>query len=143
MIGKTFIILFIVVLTAFSINAQTISIDITNIRSKKGKIAVAVFTNNEAFKKEQTFYNKSYSKCNIINGAMTIKLKLEPGTYGISILDDKNNDGEMEYNLIGMPKEGYGFSNFFHRGINRPEFDDFDFILDKNDIRVQVKMRYF
>ena len=143
MILKRYIILFAVLLTASILNAQTLSIKITNIRSKKGKIVVAVFKNNEAFKKEQTFMDKSYSKCNVRNGALTIKLKLEPGIYGISILDDKNNDGEMEYNFIGLPKEGYGFSNFFHRGMNRPVFEDFDFTVGKKDLTVYVKMKYF
>ncbi len=140
---KKHIILFTVLLTAISINAQTISIEITNIRSKKGKIVVAVFKNNEDFKKEITFSDKSYSKCNVKNGNLTIKQKLKPGIYGISILDDKNNDGKMEYNFIGLPKEGYGFSNFFHRGMNRPEFEDFDFIVGKENKTVYVKMKYF
>jgi len=37
---KKYTILFVVLLTAISINAQTLSIEITNIRSKKGKIVV-------------------------------------------------------------------------------------------------------
>ena len=143
MILKRYIVLFVVLMTAFSINAQTLNIEISNIRSKKGNILVGVFKNNEDFKKEKTIFDKSYSKCNLKNGALTIKLKLEPGIYGISILDDKNCDGEMEYNFIGLPKEGYGFSNFFHRGMNRPVFDDFDFTVSKKDLTVYVKMRYF
>ena len=74
---------------------------------------------------------------------MKIKLKLKPGVYGITILDDENNNGKPEYNFIGLPKEGYGFSNFFLRGINRPQFNDFDFVVGKNDKKVYVKMKYF
>ena len=74
---------------------------------------------------------------------MTIKLKLKPGIYGITVLDDKNNDGKMEYNFIGMPKEGYGFSNFTDRILSRPEFKKFDFVLGTNDKTVYVKMKYF
>ena len=140
---RRYIILFAVLLTASILNAQTLSIEITNIRSKKGNILVGVFKNNEDFKKEKTIFDKSFSKCNITSGTMTIKLNLKPGTYGISILDDKNNDGEMEYNFFGLPREGYGFSNFFHRGMNRPVFDDFDFTVGKKDLAVYVKMRYF
>ncbi len=140
---RRYIILFAVLLTASILTAQTLSIEITNIRSKKGKIVVAVFKNNADFKKEKTISDKSYSKCNLKNGALTIKLNLKPGIYGISILDDKNNDGEMEYNFFGLPKEGYGFSNFFHRGMNRPVFDDFDFTVGKKDLTVYVKIRYF
>ena len=74
---------------------------------------------------------------------MIIKLKLKPGVYGISVLDDENKDGEMKYNWFGIPKEGYGFSNFYHTGITKPNFKDFDFIVGEKDKIVQVKMKYF
>ena len=130
-------------LTVCSIKAQTISIEITNIRNNKGKIRLAVFKDNDSFKKERGFIEKIYPKTDLKNGSMTVKINLEPGTYGISILDDENNDGKMDYKLIRIPKEGYGFSNFFHRGMNRPVFDDFDFTVGKKDLAVYVKMRYF
>ena len=74
---------------------------------------------------------------------MTIKIKLKPGTYGISILDDENNDGKMDYKLIRIQKEGYGFSNYYHTGMSRPNFEDFDFIIGNKNIFVKIKIRYF
>ncbi len=126
-----------------SLNAQILTVEITNIKSKKGKIALAVFTNNDDFKKEKPFLDETYSKADLKCGTMTIKLKLKPGVYGITVLDDKNNDGKMEYNFIGMPKEGYGFSNFTDRILSRPEFKKFDFVIGENDKTVYVKMKYF
>ena len=49
---------FFVLLLTCSINAQTLTVEITNIKSEKGKIAVAVFTNNDDFKKEKPFFDK-------------------------------------------------------------------------------------
>ncbi len=139
---KRFVILFVVLLTVFSINAQTISIEITNIRNNKGKIRLAVFKDNNSFKKEKGFIEKIYPKTDLKNGSMTVKINLEPGTYGISILDDENNDGKMEYRLIRIPKEGYGFSDYYHTGMSRPKFEDFDFFLGNNDKIVKIKIRY-
>jgi uncharacterized protein (DUF2141 family) len=31
--------------------------------------------------------------------------------YAVAILDDTNMDGKMDFNMIGMPIKGYGFSN--------------------------------
>ena len=139
---KKSILLFIFSLTVFIINAQTLTVEITNIRNNKGRIIVAVFKNNDDFKNEKTVVNKICPK-NLKNHSMTVKIKLTPGIYGISILDDENCDSKMEYNFIGLPKEGYGFSNFYHKGISRPQFTDFDFSVSNKNKIVKVKMKYF
>jgi uncharacterized protein (DUF2141 family) len=36
---------------------------------------------------------------------------LKPGTYGAMVFQDLNLDGKMNFNLVGMPTEPYGFSN--------------------------------
>ena len=125
-----------------SINAQTLTVEITNIRNNKGEIVLAVFDDNDSFRKEEASFEKSYHKSDIKTGKMTVEIHLDRGTYGITILDDENNDGEMEYNIIGLPKEGYGFSNFYHRGMSRPDLEDFDFSIGEKDKTVQVKLKY-
>ena len=121
---------------------KTITIEITNIRNNKGKILLAVFKDHNSFKKENVFIEKNYPKTDLKSGSMTIKIMLAPGTYGISILDDENNDGEMDYRLIRIPKEGYGFSNYYHTGLSRPKFEDFDFYMNNKNKTVTVKMKY-
>jgi len=50
----------------------------------------------------------------------------------------------MEYNFLGIPKEGFGFSDYYHTGITRPKFDDFRFtVVQGQDIKIKVRMRYF
>ena len=126
-----------------SINAQTLTVEITNIQNNKGKIVLAVFKDNDSFRKEEAFLKKSYHKNNLKMGEMTVKIKLGQGIYGITILDDENNDGKMKYNLIGLPKEGYGFSNFYHKGMSRPNLEDFNFIVNKKNKTIHVKLKYF
>ena len=137
-----FLAAFFLIIT-LSISAQTLTVEITNIRNNKGNIALAIFIDNTSFDLEKPFIEKTYSKTNLINGKLRVKIKLKHGVYGISVLDDENSDGEMKYSWIGIPKEGYGFSNFYHKGITKPNFEDFDFIVRKEDKIVQVKMKYF
>ena len=43
-----------------------------------------------------------------------------------------------------FPAEGFGFSDYFHKGIKKPVFDDFDFVVEQDEIKIiKVKMRYF
>jgi uncharacterized protein (DUF2141 family) len=46
-------------------------------------------------------------------------------------LDDENSTGKMEYNMFGIPREGFGFSNYYHKGLLKPHFDAFSFSVKK------------
>ena len=141
--NKKIIISFLVfVFIISSINAQILTIEISNIRSNKGNIALAVFIDDASFDIEKPYIDKTYFKTTLKNGKLRVNIKLKPGVYGVSVLDDENADGEMEYSWIGLPREGYGFSDYYHTGLIKPSFNDFDFTLGKKNKFVKVKMKY-
>lgn len=128
---------------AITLNAQNIEVTITGIRSEKGQLAIGVFKDDETFQKEDAFLNKQFKKNNITDGRMTVKFSLEPGIYGLSLLDDENSNGKMEYNFLHIPKEGFGFSDYYHTGITKPRFDAFRFVLEKDQTkRITIRVRY-
>jgi uncharacterized protein (DUF2141 family) len=68
---------------------------------------------------------------------------MEAGIYGLSLLDDENNNGNMEYNFLGIPKEGFGFSDYYHTGLTKPKFDAFKFSIDEGQTRkITIRIRY-
>jgi len=124
--------------------SQTLDVHITNIRSTKGQLCLAIFVDEAGFKAERTCWEMKCAKKNIVNGEFQIKIEFRPGTYGMSVLDDENHNGKMDYNLVGIPREGFGFSNYFLRGILKLAFDDFKFDIQKNETKkLTVKMKYF
>jgi len=145
MILKRLVILTILILSSLQIlTAQILDVHIQNIRNTKGQLCIAVFTDEAGFKDEKTYWETKCHKTLIINGCFELKIELKPGKYGVSVLDDKNWNGKMEYNLFGIPREGFGFSNYYQRGICRPIFEDFSFILEKNETKsINIKMKYF
>jgi len=36
---------------------------------------------------------------------------IPPGTYALVVIHDENMNGKLDTNWVGIPKEGYGFSN--------------------------------
>ena len=142
---KKFLILIILILSALQIlTAQILDVHIQNIRNTKGQLCIAVFSDEAGFKTEKTYWETNYPKSLVVNGNFELKISLKPGKYGVSVLDDKNCNGKMEYNLFGIPREGFGFSNYCQRGICRPTFEDFSFIVDKNETKsINVIMKYF
>lgn len=123
--------------------SHNISITITNIRSSKGTIYVAIFYNDEHFQKSDNFERIPYRKKDLVDGTLKVSMYVKPGIVGLSLLDDEDNDGEMNKNFLGIPREGFGFSNYYHTGFNHPVFDDFKFEVRKGEhTSIAMKIRY-
>lgn len=127
----------------FTINAQEVEVYISDIRSVEGLVVIGVFKDHQSFKDDTPIRRLKFNKSNMIKGKMIVKLELVPGRYGLALLDDENNDDIMNFNMIGVPKEGYGFSNYYLKGLSRPKFDCFCFDLKVGQTkRVICKMKY-
>lgn len=66
-----------------------------------------------------------------IQGTSVITVEnLNPGTYGIALYHDLNENEELDTNLFGAPNEPFGFSGNPKIGFSAPKFDDFKFEFD-------------
>ena len=128
-----------------SATSQNLHITIQNLKpSSNGTIRIAIFSNEKGFKDEKEDRLVICEKSEIINGKLKLDIPIKQGTYGISVLDDENNSGKMEYKLIGIPKEGFGFSNYSLKLMKKPKFNDFSFRLcDKETKEILVSMKYY
>jgi len=130
-------------LPALSIEAQTVEVTVTGLRSEKGQIAIGVFIDEESFRREEAYLEIQFPKKDIRDGVMTVSFSLEPGVYGLSLLDDENSNRKMEYNFLGIPKEGFGFSDYYHTGLKKPSFDSFKFdLVGGQSKKIKIKLRY-
>ncbi len=133
----------ILLLTAADLSSQNIEVTVTGIRSGRGQIAIGVFTDQESYMKNEAFLEIQFPKKEIKDGAMTVSFTLEPGTYGLCLLDDEDNNRLMHYNFLGMPKEGFGFSDYYHTGLTKPSFGTFKFDLVNGQKKIiEIRVRY-
>lgn len=117
-------------------------VEITNLRNSKGSVSLGVYTNQDDFDDEKEYVLEVFPKAKTdSNGKLTVELYLAPGTYGIAYLDDENNNGEMDFGLM-LPKEGFGFSNYVHSGLSRPDFEDFQFTVGTQTTKVKIQTKY-
>lgn len=129
--------------SVLSSKAQEVQVVITNIRATQGRMVIGVFKNSESFKEDKPYVRKKYEKTKVINGKMIVKFNLEPGTYGLALLDDEDDNDEMNFNFIGIPQEGFGFSNYYLSGLSRPKFDAFKFELKEGQTqKILIKVKY-
>ena len=65
---------------------------------------------------------------------------LKPGAYAVLITHDENGNGQLDTNMMGMPVEGYGFSNN-PRVMRKPTWDEARFELAGEAARIDVALR--
>ncbi len=64
-----------------------------------------------------------------------------PGGYALSIFHDANDNGEMDETWIGLPAEGFGFSNN-PRLFGRPRLEQVLFEAPAGDTTINIRLRY-
>jgi len=125
------------------LHAQNVRVTVTGLRSDKGQISVGIFLDEAGFREESVSLGYIFQKNGMHDGTLTFSLNLEPGLYGLSVLDDVDSDTRMDYNILGIPREGFGFSDYYHSGFTRPKFDSFCFALKEGETKeITVRMRY-
>ena len=65
-----------------------------------------------------------------------------PGHYAIAFYHDENGDGKLNRSLLGMPAEGFGFSNDAPARFGLPRFRDVLFTAGQGDTLLKMTMRY-
>lgn len=136
-------VMMLLTITAAGLKAQDVEITVTGIRSEKGQIAVGVFVDDESFQSEKALLEYQFPKKGLSGGVMTFSISLKPGIYGLSLLDDEDSDRQMKYGMLGIPREGFGFSGYYHTGFTKPGFDAFSFTVEANQAKkITVRMRY-
>ena len=63
-----------------------------------------------------------------------------PGAYAVAAFHDADSDGELATNFLGMPTEGYGFSNGALGFLGPPSFNAAAFTVDAGQARLAVSV---
>ncbi len=136
--------LFSFIVTAFfclSVSAADITVTFTNLRSPSGTLIIGIYDKASAFPKE----GKQIKKVSIpVNKkSLTTTLTLPEGEYAFAICHDEDNNGTCNQNFLGIPQEGFAFSNNFRPKLKAPAFNDVKFKVGKEDMKLNIKLIYF
>jgi len=86
------------------ISPLTLEIKINGLKNNQGQILLE-------FQDEKTGSIKGFSQ-EIVNNQCIITIdNLSPGKYTFKYFHDENSNEKIDVNWLGIPKEGYGFSN--------------------------------
>lgn len=120
-----------------------IHVKILDIRNSTGSVACALFESPEGFPIEflRSATNvmvikvrKSQARCDFED--------IPPGIYALAVIHDENMNGELDTNVLGIPKEGYGFSNDARAWFGAPSFTDASFPYDGQTLDLTISLHY-
>ena len=123
-----------IVISVFNtaVNAQEnydITVIVKGVDNNNGQIFLGLY-NTEADFLEKRFKGM---RSNIGNNSCKVTFKDIPaGIYAVSIFHDENDNGKMDTNVIGIPKEDYACSNDAYGFMGPPKWDDAKFELNEN-----------
>jgi uncharacterized protein (DUF2141 family) len=120
-------------------DAADLTVTVENIQMRQGSIRIALFTET------MEFPDPSSSMRSVILSAdkpavTTTFDDLVPNDYAIAVYHDVNDNGQLDRNFLGIPKEPYGFSNNVKR-LSPPGFDEAKVTLGNDDICLRIKLR--
>jgi len=121
-------------------NAANLTVTVEQVRNSKGEIRFSIFNVPSQFPQGNELDSKDVPAQ---LGFVTVQFyNLVLGAYAIAIHHDENSDGEMNTNFIGLPKEGYGFSNNAKVNFAAPAFEAAAFNLDVGDKSIRLRVVY-
>lgn len=114
----------------------TLTIIFDNLISNEGKVTAALY--DEATFMKTAPLGAAEAKPENKELSLTIENVL-PGAYAIITLHDYNENGRMDFEPNGMPKEPYGTSNNV-LAMGPPNFEDAKFTVGTEDMTLHIKM---
>lgn len=131
----------VMVCSASALCQTNLQVTVTNIKGVKGNIMVGIFDSDEKFLKEPL--DGRMAKAN--GDSITVVFEnLKPGKYAVSVLHDANKNQDLDKNKLGIPKEGFGFSNNVNGAMGPPSFKRaiIDLTPEMKDLDIGIKMKY-
>lgn len=122
--------------------ANLLRAHIVGMRSSDGKVHCTLF-NSEAFPDDDSKAVKDLVVPIKDQSAECDFEGLAPGEYAIVIFHDENGNGDFDKNFLGIPKEGYAFSNNVKPKISKPTFGQSKFDYKGGEQTVTIEMIYW
>ncbi|MCJ8319553.1 MAG: DUF2141 domain-containing protein [Colwellia sp.] len=109
--------------------AADLTVNISDIEQGKGYVLVALYADQESYTSGKASFS---SRVKAEHDQETLVFEnLPDGEYAIKLYQDENDNNKLDFNILGIPKEGYGFSNNVGM-FGAPDYVDAKFTIKEN-----------
>jgi uncharacterized protein (DUF2141 family) len=117
-------------------------VEVTGLQNAQGNIYIAVYDSDDTWLGDETVLGQqvAIAEARSEDGLVSTELNLPPGEYALSIFHDSNNNGELDTNFIGIPKEPVALSNNARPKFGPPKYKDAVFTLGEEPLTQRISM---
>jgi len=128
-------------LAGSQVSSATLTVVISDIRSDIGVLNIGIYDNKNDWLGSSTVQKRGLQVLeNSVDGVVTTSFDVEPGEYAISVHHDDNDNGKMDTNFIGIPKEPTGLSNGAVPKFGPPKYKDAAFRVGNEGLEMPIKL---
>jgi uncharacterized protein (DUF2141 family) len=118
--------------------ATELTVHLHGIRAQSGLVKIAVVDSQEAWDGKAAPVQGDGAPPHGEDAGFIFK-DLKPGSYAVMITHDENGNGKLDTNVMGMPLEGYGFSNN-PQVMRKPTWDEARFEIGHDDVAIDIAL---
>jgi len=120
-------------------NMKSVTVEINNVIKNGGTVHVTVFLNENAYKKRNPDYTFK-----VAPSSETVKTEISIpfGNCLIFVYQDTNGNGKFDTNIIGIPKEPVGITNWNGKG-HPGSFDKYKVSITKAAQTISINLNPF
>lgn len=123
-----------------SATTGTLEVDVSNLRNSKGVIRACLTRDRAHFPDCKS--DPAALKQTVNTDARPLLFTgLPPGDYAVALFHDENGNGRFD-TMLGIPREGFGFSRNPVVRFGAPRFDKVSMRLGAGYTRIQVRVQY-
>ena len=121
-------------------NASKLNVQVNGVRSARGDVAITVYPDDR-----RRFLSKGGKLARVrVRAASTVHacFWLPPANYEVAVYHDANGDQDFNRTIVGLPAEGFGFSNDPETKIGLPPISAVRFRLPPGEGSIAIQMKY-
>lgn len=123
-------------------SSHWINLTIDNLRNGRGVVILTLYPDDKArFLKPMgsLYVTKVPARAGTSHACIFVP---QPGAYGLALYHDENANGKIDRNGLGIPKEGFGFSNNPKIFMSAPGFKSVRFMAGPAATALRIRMKY-
>ena len=121
--------------------AAELTVTIDGIRNDHGRVYVTLFDAPKAWLDAEHSLQDLSIEARPGPVAITFH-DIQPGRYAAVTFHDENGNNAMDFNFIGLPTEGYAFSNQVRPFLSSPSFERCAFDIGEGKAEISIHMVY-
>jgi len=118
--------------------AADLTVEVAGLKDAKGQVLVAVYDRADTFLKQPARAAMAAAQAGKVRLVIS---DLPAGDYAVTVFQDKNDNGALDTNPVGMPIEPYGFSNDAAGRMGPPSFEQARVHLAESGSQTVINLR--